>query len=44
MYQELYIFISFISSISELFIEHLFVYISVIPESFERKNTPADDG
>jgi hypothetical protein len=25
-------------------IDYLFTFITVIPESFERKNTPVDDG
>lgn len=37
-------FCVFILSTELLFIDGLFAFISVIPESFERKNTPVDDG
>jgi len=37
-------FHGYILSTALLFTGCLFAFISVIPESFERKNTPVDDG
>jgi hypothetical protein len=37
-------FCVFIVSTELVFIGGLFAFVSVIPESFERKDTPVDDG
>lgn len=42
-FKHLYFYV-FILNTGLLFTGWLFAFISVIPESFERKNTPVDDG